>query len=268
MNLFQFNQFEMLTFFAVLVRFSVLMVIFPIFGDRVVPTPVKILLSFSISIVVFPSLVRNGYVSPDDAAYWGSSAGLIAKIILLEAVFGVALAFTSRIVFDAIQIGGDLIGIFMGLSSANIYDPHQESNTQIVGKLKVTLASVLFITLNAHYILLKASIESYRFVGLGKVDITGSYTEKLVSFTSELIRLGVRFAAPMAVALFSINIVYAVLAKALPQLNVLVLSFAVSSFVGLFVIFLGMPEFVSVAGGVFNNSGSRLTEFMVSLSGK
>ena len=42
------------------------------------------------------------------------------------------------------------------------------------------------------------------------------------------------------------------MAKAMPQLNILVLSFAVSALVGLVVMFLSVPEFQGAAGNVLS----------------
>ena len=74
----------MLSFFAVLVRFSVLLAILPFVGDKVVPTPVKVLLSLAMTIALFPMLVARGHVNLGEAAVWGATAGGIVGTIALE----------------------------------------------------------------------------------------------------------------------------------------------------------------------------------------
>jgi flagellar biosynthesis protein FliR len=71
MNLFNLSLEEMLCFFAVLIRYSVLFSLLPWIGDRAVPAPVKVLLALSVSILVFPMLVRTGQIQIDDAKQWG-----------------------------------------------------------------------------------------------------------------------------------------------------------------------------------------------------
>src|SRR5689334_15350346 len=132
MNLFNVNVEEILTFFAVLVRCSVLFSIVPMIGDRVVPSVVKILLALAVSVVLFPSLVGSGYVRPYEAQIWGRTTSTLVGTVLSEVILGLILGYTARLVFDAISIGSNLIGNFIGFSAANIYDPHQESQTEIV----------------------------------------------------------------------------------------------------------------------------------------
>ena len=58
-----------------------------------------------------------------------------------------------------------------------------------------------------------------------------------------MIKFGLQLAAPVAVCMFAVNVAFGVLAKAMPQLNILVLSFAVRALVGLVVMFLRFRSF-------------------------
>lgn len=94
----------------------------------------------------------------------------------------------------------------------------------------------------------------------------GAFSQKLVQLSGEVVKLGVQLGAPVALALFGVNIVFGVMAKALPQLNILVLSFATSAMVGLVVMFLSIPEFQETAGGIVARAGSWMTGTMVSMA--
>jgi flagellar biosynthesis protein FliR len=76
----------------------------------------------------------------------------------------------------------------------------------------------------------------------------------------------VLLAAPVAVSLFAVNIAFGVMAKAMPQLNILVLSFAVSALVGLAVLFVSMPEYVETAGNLMGKMGDWMSGAMVALA--
>ena len=97
-------------FFAVLVRFSVLVAILPFLGDKVIPSPIKVLLSLSLTFALFPSLVARGWVKPGEAIVWGSSAAGIIGVIVMESLLAVVIGFTAKMVFEAIQFGGNLTG--------------------------------------------------------------------------------------------------------------------------------------------------------------
>jgi len=267
MSLFNFGQEEMLSFFGVLVRISVLFAVLPFVGDRVVPVPVKILLALTVSIVMFPMLVGNGLVRPGDAFIWGANAGGIIGTVAVEVLVGLALGFTAKVAFDAISVGSSLVGGFMGFSSASMYDPHQETQTHVIAEFQLALAMLLFLTLDGHHLMLRAALESYRTVGLGSGQfILGSmFGSKLIQVTGYTIMAGVQMAAPVAIALFAVNVAFGVLAKAMPQLNVLMLSFGASALVGLLVLFLTLPEFQNFSVGVLGKTGEMMQAVLTAL---
>ncbi|MGE0615480.1 MAG: flagellar biosynthetic protein FliR [Bacteriovoracia bacterium] len=264
-SLLQFDQNEIMTFFAVLVRFSVIIATLPFLGDKSVPAPAKILLSVAITLVVYPILVSSGQVRPAEAAIWAAQASTLGGVIAKEALFGAVVGFSARMVFDAIQIGSDIAGSFMGFASASVFDPHQETQTQVVAKIQTTIAMLIFLAMDGHHLMLRSALDSYRLVGMGKAEFGAIFADKLIHFSGEVLRMGLQIAAPMAVALFGINIFYGVMARAVPQLNVLVLSFSISAFVGLFVMLLSVPEFQDVTSTMFGNIGTHMTAVMASM---
>jgi flagellar biosynthetic protein FliR len=250
MQLFQFTPEEMLTFFAVLVRFSVLIAILPFFGNHSIPTMVKVLLAFIISVALFPTLTKSGAVRIVDTYTWGKNASTLIGTICLEAVFGLAFGFVAKLVFDAIHLGANLSGTFMGFAAANIYDPHQEAHTQVVAEVQTALAMLIFLVLEGHHYMLKAALNSYSIVGMGKAGFSTVFSQSLIEFTSKVLVFGVQLSAPVCFAIFGVNIVFGIMAKAMTQINILVLSFGVTVLVGLGVIYLGVPEFQLAAGNV------------------
>ncbi len=266
-GVFEFNAFEIMTFFAVLVRLSVVMVILPIFGDNAIPSPVKILLPLAVTIAVFPVLVADQIVVPQDAEKWSATAGSLISTIGMEAVFGAALGLFVRMLFSAFQITGELMGTFMGFSAASQYDPQQESSSQLVARLLTTLTLLLFITIDGHHQMLKAVIRSYEMVGLGHVTIGGAFVEKLMHFSGEMIRLGLQLSAPMAISLFVVNVIYGVFSKALPQMNILVLSLSISALVGFIVLLTGLPEFYGATSEALGRIGEEMGSVMRTMKG-
>lgn len=256
MSLFNFSVPEILTFFAVLVRYSVLFSVLPFVGDHHVPMPVKILLSLSVSLALFPGLVARGYIHPNDALIWGATAGGIVGTIATEVLLGLVLGYVARLAFDSISFGGNLVGNFMGFGLASSYDPEQQSQTQVVAEIQMALAMLIFLVLDGHHLMLRASLESYQLVGIGGL---GSFLQHglnkelettLVALTGQVILFGIQLSAPVAVVLFGVNIVFGILAKAMPQLNILVLSVTVSAIIGLAVMFLTIPEFQNVSANI------------------
>ena len=266
MSLFNFNTDEMLTFFAVLVRYSVLIAVLPFFGDRLVPGPVKILFAFVLSVSLFPNLVTSGQIHPRDSRVWASSASGIILTIGLEVLIALTLGFVARLIFDGISFGANLVGNFMGFASASQFDPHQETHTEVIAQLQTTLAMLLFLSLDGHHLMLKTALESYRIVGLGRAGFNEAFSHKLIQMTAEVFRFGLQLAAPVAVCIFAVNIILGMMAKAMPQLNIFVLSFAISASIGFFVLLISMPEFEGAIAGILEKLREWLDTIMLTMA--
>jgi flagellar biosynthetic protein FliR len=271
-SLFNFSPEEILCFFAVLVRFSTLMAVLPFVGDKVVPMPVKILLSLATTLALFPALVARGSIHPAEAAVWGATAGGIITTIALEIVCALVLGYTAKLAFEAITFGGNLIGTFMGFATANQYDAHQETQTQVIAQIQMAIAMLLFLALDGHHLMLRASLSSYQYVGIGglgtfvKGGFNGALSQKLIELTGDVLKFAVELAAPVAVCLFGVNVAFGVVSKAMPQINILVLSFAVSAFVGLIILLVSIPEFQGAATNIFSHMGEWMNAVLVAMA--
>ena len=60
---------------------------------------------------------------------------------------GLVLGYTARLLFDAISLGSNLAGNFMGFAAASTYDPHQESQTQVVAEIQLAIATLMFLAM-------------------------------------------------------------------------------------------------------------------------
>ncbi|MDR3606771.1 MAG: flagellar biosynthetic protein FliR [Oligoflexia bacterium] len=274
MSLFNFNMEELLTFFAVLVRYSVLFSVLPFVGDNHVPAPVKILLSLSASMALFPGLVASGVIHPSDASVWGASVQGIIFTIGAEVIFALILGYVARLAFETIHFGGNLVGNFMGFGIASTYDPNMQSQTQVVAEIQAAIGILVFLAVDGHHLMIRAALQSYQVVGLGGAGVAGGPSaylnagavQRLGELTAQVLRLGIEISAPIAIVLFALNIVFGILAKAMPQLNILILSVTISALVGLIMMFLTISEFQAAAGEIFARMGTNMNAILQSLA--
>ncbi|MCM0605715.1 MAG: flagellar biosynthetic protein FliR [Xanthomonadaceae bacterium] len=259
---------EALTFFAVLVRYGTLFAIVPILGDRMIPLPIKILSSLAITAALYPALVKTGSINPEAATIWGSTTSTIIYTIALETIFGLALGYCSKLVFDGVQFGANITGNLMGFASASQYDPHQETQTEIIAHLQMTLAMLLFLVMDGHHLFLRAAMDSYKIVGIGSMNMGGMFSKQLIQMTGDTFILGMQLAAPVSVSLFLVNVLYGVMAKNMPQMNILVLSFSISALLGFIILLLTMPEFAAVVTENFGMIYNKLVRVMTVMHGQ
>lgn len=259
---------ELLCFFMVLMRMSTLLILLPIFGDRTVPGPVKILLSLSFSAILFPILKSNGAINVSDAMEWSGTTGKLLLTVMSEILVGLTVGFASQLVFHSIQVAGDFISQFMGLSMASMYDPHMENQTMIMGQLMSALAMLTFLSLDGHHILFRAMIETFNLIPQGHFVINDAFRTSIVNMVGNTVLFGLQLSAPMATCMLLVNIVYGIVGKALPQLNILTLSMASSVMIGGFVLLVTYPGIQSGMASLFQTHFEDLRQFMVVYGGK
>ncbi len=239
----------------------------PIFGDRAVPSTVKILFGLSFSIVAYPMLRGGGLLVSEEVM---SSTSKTAWAVCCEIMFGTMVAFVARWIFDAVQFAGHFIGTSIGYSMASVLDPHTETQTIALAELQYILIALLFLSLNGHHIYLASILQSFRIVPLGGANLLAhgdSVVQYLIHMTAEVISLGLKLSAPVLVVSLIINLTFGVLSRAVPQMNVMAVSFTANILVGLIVVIVSLPGFINMVGGAFDIYGSELVRFMSLFSG-
>jgi len=259
---------ELLCFFMVLVRIGTLLMLLPIFGDKSVPGTVKILLSLSFATVLFPILRSNGVIDIQAANEWSSTTGKLLVTVATEVMVGLAVGFASQLVFHSIHVAGDFIAQFMGLSMASMYDPHTENQTMVVGQVLGALAMLTFLALDGHHLIFEALVDTFRLIPQGHFVANEAFKTSIVHLTGNTILFGIQLAAPMAACMILVNIVYGIMGKALPQLNILTLSMASSVFIGGFVLLITYPSVQNGMANIFGTYLDDLRNFMVAYGGK
>jgi len=259
---------ELLSFFMVLMRIGVLIALLPIFGDKVVPPTVKVLLSITFAAVLFPILREGGAIRIEDARAWSDTTGHLVLTIASEVMVGLTIGFASQLVFHSIHVAGDFMAQFMGLSMANQYDPHQETQTAVLGQLLSALAMLTFLAVDGHHLLFRAMVETFYTIPQGHFVVNEAYKNSLIHLAGNTLLFGVQLAAPMAACMMLVNIVYGILGKALPQLNLLTLSMASGCFIGGMVLLISYPSIQNGMTNIFSVYFDDLKQFMVVYGGK
>lgn len=259
MNLYAFSETEVLQFFASLVRVSCLFLMLPLFGDNTVPVLVRIFLAFTVNLIVYPIAAATG--SAQTLAYLTTDLGIIT-VVLKEATVGLVIGFTAKLFFDSLAFAFGYMGMQMGFNMASVYDHQTESNTPVIAQLIMALATLLFLALDGHHFFLRGLVQSYEMVPVGGLVASKAIAAYVLETATQVFWIAVKLSAPMALAVFLINCAFGIIAKAVPQINVLVVSFTVNILAGFFVIVLTLPVFGTNVGEVFRLMFDRVLAVM------
>ncbi len=217
------------------VRFLALLSSAPVLGHRSVPVRVKIGLAMLLTLIVAPNLPAIGAVP------LGTSQGI--ALLLQQLAVGLALGFSVSLVFSAIEMAGDLIGLQMGLSFASFIDPESANQSPLIGSFLNLLAMLIFLTIDGHLMMVDALVNSFASVPIG-VEVRGMIDwQQLVTWGTQVFMLGLQLALPVLAAVFLSNLALGVLTRAAPQLNLFAIGFPITLLLGLLILWIALPHF-------------------------
>jgi flagellar biosynthesis protein FliR len=214
------------------VRILALISVVPVLGNRSVPVRVKIALAALITVVAVPSLTLPS------AAQLDSLPGMM--LLAREFFIGITLGFAVRIVFAAIEMCGELIGLQMGLSFAGYFDPNSGSGTAISAYLR-TVAILLFLSINGHLLVIAGVVDSFERIPIALDGNALLQAKRAVALGSQMFAIALSLALPVIVVLLIANIGMGVMSRVAPQLNIFAVSFPLTLLTGLATLTLLLP---------------------------
>ena len=110
-------------FLRVLALFQIL----PVLGQRTVPARVRVALSFLVA------LCASGVAPPVDPVPLDSP--LAVMLLVQQLLIGLSLGFAVRVVFAAVELAGELIGLQMGMNFAGFFDPVMASQSTAASQI-------------------------------------------------------------------------------------------------------------------------------------
>ena len=224
-------QQAIIAFFAISVRLSGLMLFAPFYSSQSVPPRIKAGLVLAMTVLFFPTLYSS--VALLDLRAWPS-------LMLTEIVIGAALGIATNLVFDAVQMAGQVLSTQMGFSLINLLDPQTQVESTAIALFHQTITMLIFLRLDVHLWLLRAIGRSFYELPPGSAHITGAFTLTAVRAAGEVFTLGVQMAAPVLSATFLTDIVLAFLGKASPQAPIMMLGVPIKTLLGLSVLFVAL----------------------------
>lgn len=171
----------------------------------------------------------------------------VVGIIAQQVIIGLALGFSIKVVFTAFQIAGDVIGLQMGLGFAQFVDPARGMSGPLIGTFLTVLASLIFLSMEGHLMLIDAVVKSFEVVPIGS-RTSGVNFENIFAAGGILFMLGLQIALPVISALLVANIILGILTKASPQMNLMSIGFSITIVMGIFVLSFSAPYLINTFG--------------------
>lgn len=216
----------------------------PLFGNRSIPVRARVGLGVMLAAIMAPAIPAAPAADPM------SLAGLL--ILLQELLIGLAMGFAMRIVFAAIEMAGEVASLTMGLGFASFFDPLSQGRSSAISQFLALTATMAFLAVNAHLVLLAALAESFYTMPISATPISAGAPLELARWGAKIFSAGLQLSLPIVAALLITNVALGILTRAAPQLNIFGIGFPVSLGVGMLVISLVLPYLGEPIQRLFN----------------
>jgi flagellar biosynthetic protein FliR len=220
-------MFDVATWFLVFARLGAILAFFPLFSGGNVPVMVRVSLSALVAFLILPTVPT--------VQLQGASLAFAIKAMAIEVSVGLLLGFICRLVFFAIELASGIIASEMGLQMSNVFNPLAQELMPTPGAMLFWLAVMLMFTMDLHHWLLAGFQQSFSAVPIGAAGMSQALYTDVVARTGKVIAAAVQMVAPVIACSFLVTMIFSLLGRAVPQMNVFAESFPVKSLAGMFV---------------------------------
>ncbi len=214
----------------------------PPFGNRSVPTLVKVGLSVALSLVVGPRLADQAVPL---------EVGPLLSAAVLQVAAGLALGFLGVLLFATFSFAGGLIDLVSGYSVAQLFDPGTQAPTSIFGQFYAVLATTLLFAIDGHLLLVRGFVTSFDAAPLTSLSVD-TMAELITGDIALFFVSALEIAAPLLAALFLSEAAMGLLSRAAPQMNIFQLGLPVKILVTLSLAGLALPLLPDAVSGITN----------------
>jgi flagellar biosynthetic protein FliR len=257
MGIFDLSPIEYQKFLFVLLRVGALIMFFPILGSPQVPGRIKIGLILFVSIAVFPIVRATPMHDP-------KSLFELVVNLFSEITIGLAVAYSARLMFTAVQIAGTVVDFQMGFGVVNVIDPQTETQVSVTAQFQNIIAILFFLALDAHHIIIGAIVESFFLINPFQINFSTFTPEIILLLFKATFVTAVKIAAPIMAILFFISVGLGLVARTVPQMNVFIVGFPLQIGVGLLMVGLSISFFSIVVQGQIEQLPERFLGIMQS----
>ncbi|MEE9466671.1 MAG: flagellar biosynthetic protein FliR [Candidatus Neomarinimicrobiota bacterium] len=233
-------------FLLQLTRISAMVYAFPFLGSPAIPARIRIALVLVITFMLLP-VVGTVHLGAD----WG--LGRLVMALMAEMAVGLAVGFGSKFMFEAFTLAGTFAGRQMGFAIADLVDPVTAAPQSMVGQFWALIAILFFIVLDGHLFLVQFLIENFRVIPLGAGVLTAATGQELIAGSSGMFQTALKLAAPALMLTLMMDVGVAVLARAMPRLQIFFVALPLKLFVGVFALVISMQLFQAIFATMLND---------------
>jgi flagellar biosynthetic protein FliR len=159
-----------------------------------------------------------------------------------------------NLVFIGVQMASRMIGLPMGFGLGAVFDPITGAEFGTFDQFYSLLVTLVFFSINGHYLVVQTLAETTRAVPLGTFDPFLLTPDAITSLVAGLTVTAVRLAMPVMAALMLTDLGMGLASRTVPQMQVLIVGAPIKIVVGIVVLGAALPATVTLLNGVLGTS--------------
>jgi flagellar biosynthetic protein FliR len=237
----------------IFVRILAMVNVAPLLSSTAIPRIAKIGLALFASITVYPWVSSMGMVMP---------ANIVDYFLLVigELLIGIIIGFFLALIYVAFQMAGHFFSLQMGFGASSVFDPLAQIEVPLMGQLLNIIGMFAFITIGGFQKMFLTGVYK-SFKALKAADLVGGRDFLMKLFTGSvgsLFESALSISVPILGTLFLVSVCMGLLAKAAPQMNLLMLGFPIAIGVAYIIMFVSLPFLVEAFARLIDGSFQQL----------
>lgn len=232
----------LIAFWLVFTRWATILFQIPIFDNTGVPFLVKSLTTLVISYAFFPiveaTMVKQVIAFGVDNFWY---------LTIFNAVIGLFIGFLVKTIMSLFIAAGTIMTQQIGFSSITYFDPTQVAQIGPFEKIIQWTILIMILSTGALLPMFKGVLNSFFSIS---IDSLGNFSNVHVfyhDFFKGVFQAAFLLATPILFTNLVLNMVMGIVARTIPQMNILMVSFVVNIGIGLTVFYAVSEEFFQVA---------------------
>lgn len=228
-----------------LFRISAVVMTAPVFGAKTVPSKVKLMVSLALTMVIVPLLPAM----PEVDVFSLQGLYVTANQILI----GIAIGFTTQLVFSAIIMAGQIIAMQMGLGFSLMVDPQNGTQAPVLSQFYIIYVLLVYLSLNGHLVLVEIVMDSFTTLPIAITGLSTDSIWSIITWGRFIFSGAIGIAIPAIASLLVVNLSFGIMTRAAPQLNIFAIGFPVTLMLGFVLVLLTMSNIAPTSNALFLN---------------
>jgi flagellar biosynthesis protein FliR len=233
-------------------RFSALLLAAPLVGGKNVPPVLRLGLSGALAMILMP-LAPRPHVD---------TVPVLVVGLLKEVAIGVVLGWIASLFFASVQMAGEWLDLQSGFQAGQLLNPGFDTHNALLGQFTYLLAGLVFLGTGGHEVMLRAAVASMKLSPPGSLHFGVGPVDGWATLLVETFWIAIQLAAPLAAALFLAEVATGLLSRALPHVNVMVLTLPMKAILAIFGLALSLPLLAQAMAAAISSLGGAWAQIL------